>query len=110
MNVSRRRRAVIRGSSCRTAPAAALRGFAKGGLPSAALGVQTLEAALRHVDLAAHLECLRELFWDGDRQGDTGDRLHVRRDVFTDVAVAASGTDLVAALIVEQAHGQPIDL
>src|SRR5467141_3589644 len=63
------------------------------------LGVQSLEAALRHVDLAPHLECLGELHWDDDRQGDTADRLHGRGDVCTRLAVAGAGADLVAALV-----------
>ena len=74
------------------------------------LGVQPLKAALRHVYLAADLERRWEFRRDRHRQRNAGDGLDVGRDVFADIAVAAGRPDPVATILVEEAHGQAIDL
>src|SRR6202171_4933402 len=77
---------------------------------SGQLGVQPLKAALRHVDLAANLERPGKL--RGDRHSNVYDGygFDVRRHVCADIPVPACSPDLVAAVLVEQAHRQPIDL
>src|SRR5438874_564027 len=74
------------------------------------LGVEALKAALRHVDLTANLEGPWKLRRHRHRQGDAGNRLDVRRHVFADVAVATGRPDLVAAVLVQQAHREAVDL
>src|SRR2546428_2527783 len=74
------------------------------------LGVQSLKTALRHVHLAPDLERRCELRRDRHRKRNAGNGLDVGRDVFTDIPVAPGGSDAVAADLIEEAHGQAIDL
>ena len=101
--------AVTAGFFCRRLPAPALRGLAKRGCPAARVPlVERLEAGDRHVHLAAHLEHLGR----AARQplGHRADRGDVGRDVLPDPTVAARRGLHEAALLVAQAHRQPVDL
>ena len=70
--------------------------------------VEPGEVFFLHVDLAAHLDELRGLA--AERQGDRADRLHVRRDVLSGLAVAAGGGRREAPVFVDQAHRDAVDL
>ncbi len=86
--------AVMRESSWRSEPAAALRGLANGGSPAlGALRVELLERGAWEDDLAAHLEPRAGSSGVPRRvaqaQRNAADRLHVGGDVLAVDAVAA---------------------
>ena len=82
------RRALTRGSFCRSDPAAALRGFANGALPaSTRRGVQRREPLDREEDLAPDLEPVR-VPSPREHVRDTVDGAHVQRDVLPGAPVA----------------------
>ena len=74
------------------------------------LGVEPLKTTLRHVHLAPDLERGWEFRRDRHGERNTGNGLDVGGDVFTDIAVAPGRSDAVAAVLVEEAHGQAVDL
>src|SRR5439155_181313 len=74
------------------------------------LGVEPLKTTLRHVHLAPDLERAWEFRRDRHGERNTGNGLDVGGDVFTDIAVAPGRSDAVAAVLVEEAHGQAVDL
>jgi hypothetical protein len=79
--------------------------------PGTGLGltpVELVEGRDGHVDLAPYLDGA----WVGRRQtvGHHPDRAHVGRHVLTDDPVAARRRPHEAAILVEEAHGQPVDL
>src|SRR3972149_4303020 len=91
--MSSRREAVIRGSSCRTEPAAALRGLANSGSPPAAPALfRPPESPPRHVHVPPppHLEAGREVIRP-QLHGDAADGAQVFCDVLSPQAIAAGG-------------------
>ena len=76
--------------------------------PLGALGVHALEAALRHVDLAAHLEGRGKVARQGE--GDGADRAQVGRDVLAAAAVPARGALHEASPLVGEGDGEAVDL
>ncbi len=94
----------------RRLPAAALRGFTNGRVPSASASlVEPSKARHRHVHLAPHLEHLGH-GRSGEAFGDDGDGGDVRRHVLADAAVTTRRRLAVAAALVAQAHRQAVDL
>src|SRR2546422_4731651 len=74
------------------------------------LGVESLKAALRHVYLAPDLERRWELRRDRHRQRNARNGLDVGCDVFADIPVAPGRADAVAAVLIEEADCQAVDL
>ena len=107
---ARLRLAVIDASFCRSEPAPALRGFANSRRSLGFLAlVQRDEGGGRHVDLAAHLDRRRDLL-PLELLGDGVDRLHVGGDVLADPAVAPGRAPDELAALVEERHGDAVDL
>ena len=118
------RLAVIFGSFCRTAPAAALRGLAKvrsGFLPAATSaqvllldrGVHRLEAGLGHVNLATHLEAGRQAAATRRHDQalrDVRDLADVFGHVLAPAPVAAGRRLRQPPVLVDQRHRQAVDL
>ena len=75
----------------------------------AAFGVELLEAALRHVDLAAYLEAGGEAR-AGDAARDGADGADVLGDVLAARAVAAGGGGDEAAVLEDEGAGEAVDL
>ena len=73
-----------------------------------ALGVHALEAALRHVDLAANLEGGGRVA--REHEGDGADGAEVGRDVLAATAVAAGGALHETSAFVGEGDGEAIDL
>ena len=73
------------------------------------LGVEALEAAFRHIDLAPDLECRRELGRYRDAERNARDRLDVGGHVLADIAVPSGGADGISTVLIEEAHGEAVD-
>ena len=72
-------------------------------------GIQVLEVAPRHVDLAAHLEERRGMC-GAELARDRADRPDVRRDVLADLTVAARRRDGQAPVFVAEADRKAVEL
>ena len=104
---------MIAGSSWRSEPAAALRGFGAILLPvGAGALVEAGEAGEREVDLAAHLEHRRRPARprQAQRERDRADRAQVRRHVLAPRAVAARRAADERAVLVDERDRRAVDL
>ena len=108
-HIARLRFDVAPGSSCRTAPAAALRGFAKSASPRSARSLFVASnAAVGQVDLTAHVDATRHLL--AERERDRLDRPEVRGHVLAHGPVAARRALHEPTVLIGEVDGQPVDL
>jgi hypothetical protein len=99
------------GSSWRSEPAAAFRGFGAGFLPAAAWAlVEAGEAGEREVDLAAHLEERRALARRADTERHGRHGAQVPRHVLAARAVPARRAADERALLVDERDRRAVDL
>ncbi len=99
---------VMRASSWRSDPAAALRGLAKVLSPPAACrSFRAAKIGVGTCRLAPHLKHIGRA---GQALGNVGDGLCVLGDVLADLAVAAGGRLDRHAILIAERQGQPIDL
>ena len=102
--------AVIAGSSCRSEPAAAFLGFAKGGLAVLeAFLVEAEERRLGHVDLT-HTSMTAGRESRHQPQGDRRHRPQVGGDVLADLAIAACRALHEQTVLVSQGHCDAVHL
>jgi hypothetical protein len=106
---------VIFESSCRTAPAAALRGLTKVFSPFAPLAIFSRWRSLSCSNWSRRMYTSPRTSStsgtpSGRRSGICADGAHVVGHVLAGLAVTARGGPHQHALLVAQAHGQPVEL